>query len=96
MGKIILEGEIIADGRLEVKLPPDLPPGKVEVEIREPQTEDTEIKGVTLGELLDSGLAGIWADRTDIPDTLEFARLLRMSAWSYIQEQRKKDDSSPL
>lgn len=32
---------------------------------------------MTLGDLLNSGLVGMWADRTDITDSVEFARKLR-------------------
>jgi hypothetical protein len=36
-----------------------------------------ERRPLTAADLLDSGLVGLWADRTDIGDTQEFARLLR-------------------
>jgi len=36
---------------------------------------------MTVEELLDSGLVGIWKDRVDIKDNLEFARKLREIAW---------------
>ncbi|MFN8372590.1 MAG: hypothetical protein U0694_06900 [Anaerolineae bacterium] len=86
MDKIILHGEITKDGRLQVELPPNLPAGKVTIEINTeaeiPGNELNEVQGVTLGELLDSGLAGLWADRTDIEDTVEYARQLRQRAFS--------------
>jgi hypothetical protein len=34
----------------------------------------------TTRDLLESGLVGIWADRTDITDSLEYARELRRKA----------------
>ena len=34
----------------------------------------------TFADLLNSGLVGIWKDRTDIGDSLEFARKLRQQA----------------
>ncbi|MGN6367765.1 MAG: hypothetical protein ACTHN5_05850 [Phycisphaerae bacterium] len=34
----------------------------------------------TFADLLNSGLVGIWKDRTDIGDSLEFARKLRKQA----------------
>jgi hypothetical protein len=40
----------------------------------------TQVEGVTLAELLDSGLVGLWVNRTDIEDSLEFARFLRRQA----------------
>jgi hypothetical protein len=36
--------------------------------------------GGTLGELADSPLCGLWVDRTDIDDSVEFARELRRQA----------------
>jgi hypothetical protein len=75
MDSVILKGVITTDGRLEVDLPADLPPGPVEIEIRQ-----TKVTGVSLGELLESGLVGLWADRTDIEDNAEFARNLRRRA----------------
>ena len=37
-------------------------------------------KPMTGDDLLKSGLVGLWADRTDIGDSLEFARALRKQA----------------
>lgn len=76
MASIILKGLITADGHLEVELPPDVEPGQVEIEIRRPLVE-----GVTLGQLLESGLVGVWAERNDIQDNVEFARELRQKAF---------------
>ncbi|HNX77201.1 MAG TPA: hypothetical protein PLM07_11005 [Candidatus Rifleibacterium sp.] len=36
---------------------------------------------LTVEELLNSGLVGIWKDRKDIKDNLKFARELREKAW---------------
>jgi len=42
----------------------------------------TEFKrpGLTAGQLLDSGLVGLWKDREDIGDTAAYARQLREQA----------------
>ncbi|NLF98065.1 MAG: hypothetical protein GX569_15135 [Candidatus Riflebacteria bacterium] len=48
--------------------------------------ENPEIITMTVEELLNSGLVGIWKDRTDIKDNVEFARELREKAW-----ERKND-----
>lgn len=77
METIIVKGVITDDGQLKVEIPDDLPPGPVEVEIR---TKATKVEGVTLGELLESGLVGLWKDRDDITDSVEFARELRKRA----------------
>lgn len=85
METIIIKGVITDDGRLQVEIPPDLPPGPVEVEIR---PEVPKVKGVTLGELLESGLVGLWKDRDDITDSVEFARSLRRSVYSASKANR--------
>lgn len=36
---------------------------------------------MTVEELLNSGLVGIWKDRKDIKDNVKFARELRGKAW---------------
>ncbi len=75
MQPIVLKGIITEDGRLELELPPDLPPGPVEVEIR-----GQDVRGITGQEILDSEFLGMWADRKDITDSVEFARELRRRA----------------
>ncbi len=37
---------------------------------------------MTVEELLNSGLVGIWKDRKDIEDNVNFARELREKAWT--------------
>jgi hypothetical protein len=44
---------------------------------REEGTHAGERKVLTLGDLLESPLVGMWADREDIEDGAEFARQLR-------------------
>jgi len=44
----------------------------------------------TLGELLQSELVGLWANRTDIADNHQFARELRRQA-----SQRRKEADAP-
>ncbi len=75
MVKVTVRGTITPDGKLEIELPGNFQPGQVEVEIRQ-----AEIQGVTLQALLDSGLAGLWADRDDLGDSVDFARSLRRRA----------------
>lgn len=77
METIVVKGIITDDGQLQVDTPVNLPPGPVEVEIR---AEAPKAQGVTLGELLNSGLLGLWKDRDDITDSVEFARALRARA----------------
>jgi hypothetical protein len=63
---------VTPDRKLEIELPEDTPIGEVEVEIR-----PSELTGIPASDLLNSDLVGIWADRKDINDTIEFARSLR-------------------
>jgi hypothetical protein len=74
MGGIILKG-VIADGKLTVDLPADAPEGEVEVEIRLP-----EFPYKPIGDILNSEIVGMWADREDITDNIEFADELRRRA----------------
>jgi len=75
MATIILHGVITSDGLLEFDMPEGLTPGPVEIEIRQP-----ELQGITLGEVLNSGMVGMWSDRSDIEDSVECARKLRRRA----------------
>jgi len=77
MATIILKGEITEDGQLKVELPPGLTPGPREIEIRDYTGKAVASAGGTLGDVLASGLVGGWEHRTDITDSVEFARELR-------------------
>jgi hypothetical protein len=67
------------DGKVLVPDEPvDLPQGKtLKLQVF---TDAEEISGGTFGDFLNSGLVGIWKDRTDIGDSVEFARKLREQA----------------
>jgi hypothetical protein len=75
MASLILQGVITEDGKLEVELPEGMTPGAVEVEIREPEFEYKP-----LGDLLNTELVGLWADREDITDNIAFSDELRKRA----------------
>jgi hypothetical protein len=75
MSSIILQGLINEEGELIVEFPSDLPPGPVEVEIHLPET-----KGLSSQEILESDFVGMWEDRTDIGDSVDYARKLRRQA----------------
>lgn len=75
MVSITLSGIITSDKKLLVDLPSELPAGPVEIEIRSAQVE-----GITLKEILDSDLVGIWAERDNIDNAIEFAEKLRHQA----------------
>ncbi len=53
---------------------------KAEVIVLVEPTETTAEKFMTGADLLKSGLVGMWAERKDIGESLEFARQLRQKA----------------
>ena len=76
-----LRSEVQADRRLEIKIPEDVPLGPVEVVVVIfPEKPGAASKPLTAGDLLRSPLFGLWKDREDIGDSLEFARKLRTEA----------------
>jgi hypothetical protein len=70
---------IPSDRQLHLTVPEDVPPGPAEVVlVIAPDIQPK--KGLTAGDLLRSPLRGIWKDRTDIGDSLEYAHKLRTEA----------------
>jgi hypothetical protein len=69
---------IPANRQLHIEMPEEIPPGPAEVVVIAP--EAVPAKGMTAGDLLQSPLFGIWKDRTDIGDSIQFARKLRTEA----------------
>jgi hypothetical protein len=79
MKTIICKVVIPTDRRLQITVPEDVPPGPAEVVlVIVPKTVPE--RGGTAGDLLRSPLFGIWKDRTDIGDSVEYARKLRAKA----------------
>jgi hypothetical protein len=77
---INLTTEIPTDRRVTITLPADVPPGRADIVVVV-APHATSI-GHTLGDLASSEFVGMWRDRTDIEDSVEFARRLRRDAWS--------------
>ena len=75
---VTTDSEVMPDHTLMVHVPDDFPTGPVSVTI----TPKTARKRSTAQDLLNSDIVGMWADRTDITDSTEFARELRRKAWS--------------
>jgi hypothetical protein len=76
---ITLTTEIPASRELQIVLPDDVPIGTASNVITvAPSTAPSER---TFGDLLNSEFFGIWRDRTDIPDSENFARKLRSESW---------------
>jgi hypothetical protein len=68
----------VQNGQIRVDNNPAIPEGAqvIVVVVTEGQ-QAGEQKALTLGDLLESPLIGMWADREDIVDSAEFARELR-------------------
>lgn len=82
MNKITIQGHVTPEGKLEVELPADFPSGPVQVEVS--QMIESLSSGIPLGNLVE--IAGIWKDRTDIVDSVDYARELRRRASRRIEE----------
>ncbi len=79
--KQIVKGYLTEDGELKVELPANWQPGEVDIlmPVSDEAVEERFVfKGLTAGEILQSGLVGSGAD-WDIGDSEE-----------YVQEQRRK------
>ena len=79
MKAVMYKVVIPADRQLHIAVPEDIPPGPAEIAlIIAPETSIE--RGMTAGDLLRSPLCGIWKDRSDIGDSVEYARSLRATA----------------
>lgn len=71
---------ITQDGEIHIA---DLPVRRgqtVELSVRVVQDQDADATMLTAQQLLVSGLIGLWSDREDIGDSVEYARQLRTQA----------------
>ena len=68
------------DRQVHIVLPEDVPTGLAELVIV--VASHSIMPARTLGDLAKSELFGMWENRTDIQDSVEFARELRARAWS--------------
>jgi hypothetical protein len=71
--------EVPANRELRITLPPDIPIGPVEIVLVVSSAEPA--KDGTLGDFAASEFFGMWRDRTDIIDSVQFARQLRSDGW---------------
>ncbi len=75
---INLTTDIPINRQVSITLPPDVPAGPAElVVVIAPRAARVR----TLGDLARSEFFGMWRDRTDMDDSLEYARRLRTEAW---------------
>jgi hypothetical protein len=70
-----LKGTVTKDHRLELTIPPSVPPGEVEVIVLHP--EPPPRSRVRRHKQPVHPAAGMWADREDIGDTITFVSQLR-------------------
>lgn len=75
--------EITKEREIYVKLPDDVPAGPTRFLIFLMSSEQTPLN--TLGDLLRSEFFGMWKTRSDITETVDYARQLRQQAWSRAQ-----------
>jgi hypothetical protein len=83
MTPIIVKSRVGSDGVLHLDLPVGPSHADKEVQVTvEPAPIETTSKSATItaAALLKSGLVGMWADRTDIGDSRDYARKLREQA----------------
>ena len=74
-----LNAEIPASRELHITLPADFPIGPAEMVLV--VSSSAPAGSATLGDFLKSEFFGMWADRTDIGDSAQFARRLRTEGW---------------
>ena len=71
--------EVPPNREVLITLPNDVPSGPADiVVVVAPRTTE---KRNTLGDLLNSEFFGMWRDRTDIIDSVQFAREIRSDSW---------------
>lgn len=72
--------EILPQREIHIKVPEDVPTGPAEVVVVIASPEAPSKPMGTAGDLLQSPLFGLWADRDDIEDPISYARHLRALA----------------
>lgn len=87
--KFTVEHTVEADGQVNLTGLPVQRGDTVEITVRIKRARRPK-RGITVAELLASDFVGMWANREDIGDTLEFARQLRKQA-----ETRDWSDDDP-
>ena len=83
-----LTAEIPANRELRIVLPPDVPAGPANIVLEVSPTEETVSPpiGSSIASLARSEFFGMWRNRTDIVDSVEFAANLRSQGWQRSRE----------
>lgn len=76
---VSITAEVPPNREVHITLPDDVPVGPADIVVV--IASHTASKLNTLGDLLRSEFFGMWKDRADITDSVEFARRLRIEAW---------------
>ena len=77
---VTLNADIPPSRELRITLPADVPIGSAAIVITVSPRRTSN--GATFDDLLKSEFLGMWRDRADIEDSVEFARKLRSEGWS--------------
>lgn len=89
MKRLVVTARVSSDGVLHLHLPVGQTEAdkEVQVTVESATTAPLGNRGtLSASDLLHSGLVGIWAERSDIGDSREFARRLREQAQSRRQD----------
>ena len=77
MNRFTVATRVSSDGNLHLDCPVGTQEAGTEVQVTVEPLTSAGKRRLSAVDLLNSGLVGIWADRIDIGDSLEFARRLR-------------------
>jgi len=77
---LALRTEIPPGREISIKVPDDVPLGPVEIVVVIASSEISLEPAGTAGNMVQSPLFGLWSDRNDIGDSVEYARRLRAQA----------------
>ncbi len=76
---ITLSTNVPPNREVHLVLPDDVPLGPAEIVVVVASKASAALH--TLGDLMGSEFFGMWRDRSDIDDSADFARRLRIEAW---------------
>lgn len=79
MNRMTFRIDVPESREIRLQLPQDAPMGEAELDVT--FKSGIEIRESRIGDLLDPEIFGAWKDRTDIGDSVEFARKLRERVW---------------
>ncbi len=90
MNRVVVRARVSGDGVLQLQLPIGKSEANKEVQVTVEAIASAvldERRTLSASDLLNSGLVGMWAARSDIGDSREFARRLREQAQTRRQDR---------